>query len=397
MAQGYIGKYNSVEPMGFEFIHNFGPAGALTAAAEDMARFIIAHVEGGAYGDARILRPETVQLMHTRLFAHDPRVAGMAHGFYEIRRNGVRFVGHAGDTIAFHSELVIHPETGFGLFLSFNTPDGARARAGVVDAVLDYFYPGDSAAPAPVSAELLAGSAERIASLAGAYRINRRSFTRLESVGGLAGDLNITPGPEGEILVPGEGIGGRFVEVEPFVFRQRGRQETLVFQTTETGRVTRAFIGSLPIMVADKLAFWETAANHQVVIGLALLAAVFVLINAIRNRSQTSPGGAARIARASLVTSSVCYLAFSVGLAVVFGGADMNRMIFDFPPAGTGLILWLPLLGALSTLVGLGMLVPVWRAADCNFWQRLRFSYVSVVFFLLVLVFGYWNLLGWRY
>ena len=114
--------------MGFEFIKNFGPAGALSASAEDMARFIIAHLSEGGSGAARILEPETVALMHARLFAHDDRVAGMAHGFYEIVRNGVRFVGHGGDTIAFHSELLINPETGFGMFVSFNTPEGAQAR-----------------------------------------------------------------------------------------------------------------------------------------------------------------------------------------------------------------------------------------------------------------------------
>ena len=105
MAQGYITEYGGVEPMGFEFISDFGPAGALSASAEDMARFIIAHVSGGATAEGRILSPETTARMHTRLFVHDDRVAGMAYGFYEILRNGKRFVGHAGDTIAFHSEL----------------------------------------------------------------------------------------------------------------------------------------------------------------------------------------------------------------------------------------------------------------------------------------------------
>jgi len=396
MAQGYKPKYNGIEPMGFEFIKNFGPAGALSAAAEDMAKFIVAHVSDGALGEGRILEPETTRQMHSRLFAHDPRVAGMAHGFYEIRRNGVRFVGHGGDTIAFHSELVIHPETDFGFFLSFNTPAGARARAAVVDAVIDYFYPGDGGAEPVIPAEPLEGSAERIAAIAGAYRLNRRSFTKLEGVLGLVGDLAIGPGPDGEIVVPGEGIGGRYAEVEPYVFRKRGRQETFVFQH-EDGRVVRAFVGSLPIMVADKLAFWEAAGNHQLILALGLLAALFVLLNAIRNRGQKGPGGQARIARLSLILASVSFLAFVVGLGVVFGGMDMDQAIFDFPPPGTGVVMLIPLLGALFTVTSAGLLVGVWRAPDCSVWQRLRYTYVTGIFVLLVLVLGYWNLLGWRY
>ena len=318
-------------------------------------------------------------------------------GSTRFSRNGERFVGHGGDTIAFHSQLVIEPETDFGFFLSFNTPDGARARTAVVDAILDYFYPGDGGAEPRFPDGPLAGSEERIAAITGAYRLNRRSYTKLEGVTGLAGDLAVVPGPEGEIVIPAEGVGGRFVEVAPYEFRLQGRQETLVFQTDSSGTVTRAFIGSLPIMVADKLAFWETAGNHQVIIGLSLLAALFVLINAIRNRGAVEVRGSAALARYSLIATSVLFLAFAVGLGLVFGSAEFDLLIFDFPPPGTGLVLLLPLLGALGTLLCLGMLIPVWRSDDCNVWQRLRFTYVTVLFGLLVLVLGYWNLLGWRY
>ncbi|MFV2089647.1 MAG: serine hydrolase domain-containing protein, partial [Pseudomonadales bacterium] len=396
MAQGYMAKTGGIEPMGFEFIKNFGPAGALSAPAEDMAKFIIAHVRDGAYGDTRILEADTARLMHSRLFAHDPRVTGMAHGFYEIVRNGERFVGHGGDTIAFHSQLVIQPQSDFGFFLSFNTPDGARARTAVVDAVIDFFYPGagEPVVPAPE----LAGSAERIARVVGAYRLNRRSYTKLEGVTGLAGDLAITSDAEGEIIVPAPaGIGGRFVEIEPYVFKKRGRQELLVFETTGDGEVDRLFVGSLPIMVADKLSAWEAAGNHQIVLLLAALAAFFVLLNSIRNRRSAALSGSMRLAKASLNLASVCYLLFAAGLALVFGTTDMNRMIFDFPPAGTGAVLVLPLLVVFFTALCVVMMVPVWRSPDCTVWQRIRYSYVVAVFCLLALVLWYWNLIGWRY
>ncbi len=397
MAQGYTSEHGGVAPLGFEFIKNFGPAGALSASAEDMARFIVAHVNGGSNDSGRILAPETVAQMHGRLFAHDDRVAGMAHGFYEVTRNGERFVGHGGDTIAFHSELLIQPDTGFGLFLSFNTPEGAQARTQVVDAVLDYFYPGDGGAEPAWPEGPIEGSAERIGKIAGAYRLNRRSFTKLEGVIGLAGDLSVAPGPEGEIVVPGEGLGGRFVEVSPYVFRLQGRQETLVFQTDEQGNVQRALIGSLPIMVAERLPFYETAANHQLVILLALLSAIFLLINAVRNRGQVQLAGLVRIGRISQIIAALSLLAFVIGMSVVLSGMDMNKVIFDFPPPGTGIVLGFPLLLTLGTVLSLVALPPVWRSQDCNLWQRLRYSWVSLIFTLLVLVLAYWNLLGWRY
>jgi CubicO group peptidase (beta-lactamase class C family) len=397
MAQGYTARYNSIAPMGFEFIGNFGPAGALSASAEDMARFMIAHVADGAYGESRILDPETARQMHARHFGHDSRVSGMAHGFIEQLENGERFIGHGGDTIAFHSQLVIHPDADFGLFLSFNAPDGARARAAVVSAVIDYFFPDPAPDPwgpaAPGDAE---GSAERIARVSGAYRVNRRSFTRLEGVIALGRDVVVQPGPEGEIVLPGELLGGRYVEVAPYEFRQRGGGETLLFEADDAG-VSRLFIGSVPIIAADKLGFWESATTHQTVMALTLVAALFVLINAVRRLRQPGPAGTARLARASLVTAAAAFLAFAAGLALVFGNVEFDDLIFEFPPAGTGAVLALAVLGALATLLALGLVVGVWRSPDCNVWQRLRYSFVVVVFALFVGVLGYWNLLGWRY
>ena len=37
----------------------------MSVSALDIARFMIAHLEGGRYGDAQILRPETAELMRS--------------------------------------------------------------------------------------------------------------------------------------------------------------------------------------------------------------------------------------------------------------------------------------------------------------------------------------------
>jgi hypothetical protein len=196
--------------------------------------------------------------------------------------------------------------------------------------------------------------------------------------------------------VPGE-QGGRFIEVAPYEFRQQQRQARLVFQTDDGGNVARALVSPLPVMVADRLAFWQTAANHQLIIGLGLLAAFFVLLNAVRNRGRVTVGGTAGLARLSLMAASASFLIFVAGLAVVFGNFDINDFIFDFPPPGTAIVLVFPVLGALFTVICIGLLVPVWRSPECNVWQRLRYTYVALVFLLLLGVLAYWNLLGWRY
>ena len=85
-------------------------------------------------------------------------------------------------------------------------------------------------------------------------------------------------------------------------------------------------------------------------------------------------------------------LLIASAVAVVASGADLEVLIFDFPPAGTGLVLLLPLISTVLSITCVAMILPVWRAADCNVWQRLRFTYTALVFALFILVLWYWHL-----
>src|SRR5215217_4690177 len=101
MSNGYRLGSDSAEP--FEVVNPF-PAGSLSSNAADMARFMIAHLQDGQLEDAKILKPETARLMHSRLFALDDAANAMCYGFYEESRNNQRIIGHGGDTIYFHSD-----------------------------------------------------------------------------------------------------------------------------------------------------------------------------------------------------------------------------------------------------------------------------------------------------
>ncbi len=392
MATGYVTDEASLAEYPFEYVRNFGPAGAMSASAGDLARFMLAHLNGGAHDGARILSAESVQRMHEPLFSHHPDVAAVAHGFYEKHRNGQRFVGHGGDTIAFHSEMVLDPENRLGFFVSFNSAEGAQARAAVVNGVIDYFYPPP---PRRFTYEPLEGSAARIAEVVGGYRFNRRSFTTFEAITGLAGDIPIAPSKDaGAIQLPVPNIGGKFHEVAPYVFEQAGRGTRLVFTPGDGGM--RMLIGPVPVMVAEKVGFATSAGNHQLVLALTLLASLFVLINYARNRRDGLSGGPAR-GRLALVIAAAAAILFGAGLGLQISSLDMNYVVFEFPPAGTGALLVLPWLVLGATLVAVAYLPQVWQAGACNVWARLRYTWMVVLFALFLLVLNYWNMLGWKY
>ena len=394
MATGYVVANGANTPFGFEFIKNFGPAGALSASAGAITNFMMAHLNEGRFGNVTILQPDTVRLMHSRLHSHDDRVPGFAHGFYETVHNNQRFIGHAGSTISFHSELLLDTTNRFGLFVSFNSSEGALARQPIVEGVLDYFYP---KTPINIPAEPPKGSAERISALAGAYRLTRRSYSKLEAIQSLAGDIAILPlAQQGSIHIPNGRLRSQFTEIEPWVFQQVDKQQQLIFKTDAEGNVTQALISGLPMMALEKVRFLEQASTHQSVILIALLAALFTLINAIRNRHQPVTG-AALWGKRSITLAATAFLGFVITLAVALSGLDMNRVIVDFPPPGTPVALTLAILGAACTALSALLLIPVWRAEACKGGARWRYLWLILIFAALSSALYYWNLLGWNY
>ena len=60
----------------------------MSAPASDMARFMIAHLQNGRYGENRILSETTTRTMHSPLFTNAPGLSPMLHGFMAGTLNG---------------------------------------------------------------------------------------------------------------------------------------------------------------------------------------------------------------------------------------------------------------------------------------------------------------------
>src|SRR5207253_155872 len=120
MSNGY--ELASEDPKPFELAPpEPAPDGSLSVAGADMAPFMIAHLQNGSYGRTRILQSNTAEMMHARQFSMDPAVNGIALGFFEENRNGLRIIGHGGDLMYFHSDMHLVPDKGLGFFISYNS------------------------------------------------------------------------------------------------------------------------------------------------------------------------------------------------------------------------------------------------------------------------------------
>mgnify|MGYP002397383992 FL=1 len=232
MSKGY--RLASDDPLEFEMVSAF-PAGSMSSSATDMANFMLAHLQQGKLGESAILRPETVGLMHERLFGLDAAAPGMAHGFYEEPQNGLRIIGHGGDTVAFHSDLHLVLDKGIGFFISYNSlgKGEAPSREMVWTAILDRYFP---YTPPPGDA---AGAEDEVREIAGNYVISRRSEKSFFRLAAVTGQATVVPNTDGTISIPvitgANGLPKKWERISPMTFRDVRGQDLLIFKQDSNG------------------------------------------------------------------------------------------------------------------------------------------------------------------
>ena len=107
-----------------------------------MGKFMLAHLHDGEYNGARILKPETVRLMHSQSYTFDPALTGIAHGFAEWTINGRRLIGHGGHVPEFVAELRLLPDEGVGIYVCYNSfIFSEEERTLLADKFMDRYFP----------------------------------------------------------------------------------------------------------------------------------------------------------------------------------------------------------------------------------------------------------------
>lgn len=181
-------------PIGFEVI-NPGPAGALSTTAPDMGRFAQALLNGGELDGHRILSPETLAQMWTRQFAASDHLPAMCMGFYQVWRNGLHFIGHEGDLIAFHSLFFVEPREKLALFVSYNSAGSAsKTRDEVLRAFADRYYPYAAAPP------LQKPAPDELRAMTGTYQPTRRAETTKMKLAELFDSTRVTADSKNDAL-----------------------------------------------------------------------------------------------------------------------------------------------------------------------------------------------------
>ena len=397
MSNGY--QVASRGAKGFEYVE-VAPAGSLSASAESITHFMIAHLQNGRYGDVQILKPETAVQMHQRQGVWPPAMNAMCLGFYEESRNGQRIIGHGGDTQWFHSDLHLLLDANVGFFVSYNSAGKHEVspRAVLFDKFMERYFP-----QAWGNEPALATAARDARSVAGRYEISRRFETNILAMLTMLGEAKIAVDPKDntiyidQFLKNANGQPMHFREVGPMLFRNVNGHEKIAFVTDASGR--RVAYIDFPFMVFQKL---QNPLDHKILnyavicfsLGVVLLTLLLWPVAAVLRKHYGKPltlSDQARRLRTLTHVECFLVLAFVVWLAVLSGKLET--------PGGMGAhgdakIHFMQVIGVLC---GIGALVVIFNAAkswtDATQW---RWYQIWNTLLAVACVGFFWSIYHWH-
>ena len=391
MSQGYTFAQGAFEPQPFELFNN-APDGAISSTASDMARLMLAILQDGQLGVARILTPQSALAMQQVLYAPSLQVNGWLYGYRQMDRNGQRVYGHGGDSLYFHSEMALLPDRHVGIFVASNSEGAVSAvPVDVYNALMDRYYP---TAGAPVA---IAGAKRDAARYAGFYQTTRRSYTTAEKATGIFGATGITALSDGSLVAAGK----RYVETAPGLYTQvggDGRDTDLYFASVAGGAYPVAFLRGNAF---ERLRWYETPRVSMLLVvvcfALFLSAAVVAVRAALKRRSggkdarPSRPAAAARWLQAALFVALVLFVSSLVIAAGSAGWADGQTSPSFLAVGGLAIAMAVLVAGAVASSVA------AWVRGYWRLPGRIHYTVVTVAGVALVWFVIYWNLLGWKY
>lgn len=208
VAVGYGGGEGSRSPTEPVYDHEY-PAGEIVTTPEDMARFMLALLDGGQVDDGRIMSPDTTDVYLAPAYRPQPDMPGRTTGgLEEMWINGEQAIGHGGDSLAgFAAQMVLLPERDTGIFLAYNV-ESDEFRTTVIDAIFDEFYPDET--PEPTFIDL---DADELGRFAGTYQWTRFARSTADKVLAMTPPFNtyVDANDDGTLTVRWLGVSERWV------------------------------------------------------------------------------------------------------------------------------------------------------------------------------------------
>jgi hypothetical protein len=395
-SQGYPSSTRD-PAIGFEI---FSPAGAggISSSAADMGRFGQMLLNGGELDGQRILKQDSLTEMWKPQFRANDQLPPIGLGFYQVWRNELKWIGHQGDLVAFHSLFFVEPQQKLVLFISYNSAGSAgKTRPELLDAFSDRYFPSELHQP------FIATATSRLKDIGGTYQATRRADSTILKLFALLGQSHARLDKDGVLHVDkskdlrGHPFGWK--PIGPDLWQQVDDQGKLFAIRAPDGRIER-LAGSFAAAQLQRVPWYERDRFVYLSLGVCLLVGVCVLYNlALRLarryilRSSQPIAPPSRVALSALPKATIIYwLLLLISLAVLFSRFDDDSL----PPSSS----WDKVFLAMDALVVVAVVLSVFAALSAaRIWLRPATSRISQIKFTLVAlacVYFSWFAIHWH-
>ena len=399
-SEGY--REDTEKPaVGFEIFNPVG-AGGLSSTASDMGRFGQALLNGGELDGKRILKPETLTEMWTPQFRVSDKMPPVGMGFYQVWRNDLRWIGHEGDLIAFHSLFFVEPTQKLVLFVSYNSAGaGDKPRPEIIEMFTDRYFPREER---QVFATL---SRDELNAMAGTYQSTRRADSTRLKLGDLFEQRNITIDKDGILRVEGiKDLRGHTIKWKPIdkdLWQEVDGQRRLFAVRDEEGKVVRVAY-DFPGTQGQRVPWYENGKFLLCTVGASLVVLAFVVLASLirlgkglffRKRPRPAPQTGTQwlpwVSRAAawvwVVLLSTIFIFFAVAGDDLMPPTPAWDKYFYLMNVVTALALLLSVFAIISG-------IRVWKRAEMRKITKVKFSLVALACAILCWFAIHWHVIG---
>ncbi len=387
--------------IGFE-IFQPAPAGGVSSTAGDMKRFALALLNGGELDGQRILKTETRDAMWTRQFDTNDALPPMCMGFYQTWRNDLRFIGHDGDLIAFHSMFLMEPTQKLVVFVSYNSAGSSgRNRAELLDGFADRYFPAYTSMP------FQSFPLDQLKDIAGNYQSTRRADSTKLAISNPAGQGVASVDKDGVLSVDVykdlRGHTRKWKPVGKDLWQIEGEQGRLFAIRDSSGKITRLAV-SFPGVQFQRVPWYEHKTFVGICVGISVIILLAVVIASLhrlgrklflRNRPPVMPQpGTLRITAGPRVAAFFWILVL-VWIALLSVHLQ-NEALPSFPTLVRyfWLINWFSVVAVFFSIFALVAGIRIWRRTDVRVISRVKFSLVAAACVFLTWYSIHWSLIG---
>lgn len=399
-SEGYRG--NSTQPaVGFEIFNPPG-AGGVSSSAYDMGRFGQALLNGGELDGQRILKAETLQQMWTPQFRANDQMPPICMGFYQVWRNDLRWIGHEGDLIAFHSLFMLEPSQRLILFVSFNSAGSAgKTRPELVNMFSDRYFPKD------VKQTFIKMSDGELKSVTGTYQSTRRADSTKLKLDSLFSQREAKINKDGALVIEDiKDLRGHTIQWKPIakdLFQEVDGQRKIFAIRDGDGKVLRLAYDFAGVQ-AQRVRWADNAKLNTVLLCLALFILACVVLATLsrafrRIFLKRRPAPAPQPGTEWVPIGSKLSAWLWVGvLGAIFG--VLAALGDDVPPPTREWDKYFYLVNVAAVLCILFSVFPVfsgiraWFRSELRTISKVKFSLVGAAALFLCWFAVHWNLLG---